>query len=355
MTTTPQKHIMIFAYLASSFSLVACMEDPVDSFEAEGALSPVLAGDIEAPTPGAVPATVPAPDADEPSCAEHLRYTAELSFHMLEAQCAGDLCSFDYDPPEQLITRVNGSYDQSTGDFSWTVSYVPEHWMASTTVSGNGTIDEDGDEVSSFVRTHTDIGGNQTVESVELDRDGCEMTTDTTRDGVTETLEGEFSDEFDYEAQRPPSRWGGDFQVDVNGVYVNGLIEEDVQIEPSPDDAPFWWGYQEGLYRGYDGLTYVDFYQWSPVVNRSRSGYCEINVAGDEMCEADIDLQGLEGFAAWWFDYAGNGGGINEFEWYDEEVQDWEADYCEVSFVDGVCSRICEFNPDTSCAEFLFN
>ena len=294
------------------------------------------------------PRTEPVPPNLEdyiPSCGPDLQRDAELSFHMTQGQCDATLCSFDYDPVEEEITRINGEFDIQSGDFWWSVEYHPDHWRVSTGVSGHADF-VDGDESSTFDRRTLDIAGVLSRESVTVDRVGCNLTVERLPEGMNSplVLSGKFIDaEFEYqEDQLPPRHWGGDFVVTAGGTRTHNVLDETVSVSASPTQDPYWSAYSHNRYinRAND-QNLVEFNQSNPFTGASRWGYCVETLAGVSTCDVELESDSW-GFAYFKVDYFGDGGGIYESE------DDW----CEVSFVAGDCSMVCDNAGNADCSAF---
>ncbi|KIG14051.1 hypothetical protein DB30_07318 [Enhygromyxa salina] len=305
-------------------------------------MDPVDHGDINAPAPGVSPEAVPVPELSL-SCGDWLYHPAELSYHLTQGECTEDSCTFDYDPDGILMTRIIGSYDRDSGDFEWTVSYHPDHWRVTTTVSGNAVLTDTGGENSTFTRTTTDVLAVETVESVSLVRDGCTLDTVTTRDGVDYSLSGTFDDETFGFTKDYLRMWGGELATSTGSLPTLAPSAEDysIDIAPSPDFAPFRWGYDES---GWEvaGVHEGRFQRQSPLLDESLNGEWNLKLNGSLYREFQVN-DGNGGWAvyAWQIDYAGDGKGVyeREIEVIDENNNSsWEGEWCEIEFVDGACS-----------------
>jgi len=65
-----------------------------------------------------------------------------LTTYLLNGKKKG---TFDYDPADPEVARVEGAYDLETGEFSWTSTYVADSWRTADEITGSGTVWVDGD------------------------------------------------------------------------------------------------------------------------------------------------------------------------------------------------------------------
>ncbi|NVB38523.1 hypothetical protein G6O69_11840 [Pseudenhygromyxa sp. WMMC2535] len=297
-------------------------------------------------------------DPPEISCAESLLGQADLSFHLLQAECFGTTCTWDYDPAGAVMTQIAGEYDPLTGEFSWTVAYDPEHWRTSTTVSGTAVISEAGDESSSYSATTIDMLGAEILEDISLERSGCELVKTTTREGKDFVLDGSFtSTAFTYtEGQIPPLWTLGSFPVDAAGTRTSEGYEETFQYYLPFDeesDQEFVWNYSHSLTGDDDGYSEATFSQWNWVSSWSRNGTCSWSISGTQFCVVEANSEDWTADVQWTEDYSHNGEGIFSAWFYSSEMQDWVWQNCPITMVDGVCSYLCPLGQTNDCRYFL--
>lgn len=312
----------------------------------------------------AVPVDAPVVDANVPSdaaavitvsCAEFLQLTAGLSYHLTQGTCTGDICTWDYDPAGEEITRINGEFDASAGTFSWQESYHSSHWRVATAVSGTGQIQVDGSEISSFTVTTTDILGVDRVVTVEQERVGCALTRTTTdADGQTFTLQGTFAETFTYTETQIPRLWNhGAVPAEANGQRTDlGIVHE--TFAPTPEEDWFWQ-YYHTLLSDADGNTTVDFYMGVIKFKWARWGQCSWDIAGTETCSIEYDEPDWRADLNWIVDYAGDGSGVLSAAFYDSQSGDWFGQDCPITFSSWACTINCPSGHEPHCEDVLIN
>src|SRR5688572_16944457 len=67
---------------------------------------------------------------------------AGLTTHLVNGEKDG---TFDYDPDDPQVERVDGSYDLVSGDFAWTATFVSDSWRTTDEVDGFGAAFVNGD------------------------------------------------------------------------------------------------------------------------------------------------------------------------------------------------------------------
>jgi len=90
-------------------------------------------------------------DEKELTCAEDpYAWGGGLTTHLVNGKKKG---TFDYDPADPEIERIDGGYDLETGEFSWTATYVADSWRTTDEIAGHGTawVDGDLDTLSTFI------------------------------------------------------------------------------------------------------------------------------------------------------------------------------------------------------------
>lgn len=111
---------------------------------------------------------------DEGARCDHDPYewSDDLLAHILHGDGSG---AFDYDPDDVPRSRIAGSYDPESGDFSWDVTYVDSYWRQAESVVGYGTAYHTGDLDILYTDTVTDILGTTTVTDRRVNRAACDM------------------------------------------------------------------------------------------------------------------------------------------------------------------------------------
>ena len=287
--------------------------------------------------------------------AKSMQPIAGISYHLTQGACIGDICTWDYDPIDE-ITRINGELDVFAGTFWWQESYDASHWRVATRVSGTVAVLADGSESSSFTVTTTDTLGVDRVVTVDQERMGCDLTRTTTdADGQIFTLQGTFGDTFIYTETQIPRQWtNGPFPVEATGERTDlGVVHETFAAPWPPPVDEFWWNYSHTLTSDADGTTSVDFDQWGGE-GWGRWGTCSWDIAGTESCSVTADVHDFYEYVDWTFDYAGDGGGVYTSCFYDETTDEWFWGDCQITFTSGACSVACPpgwYTP--SCRSFL--
>ncbi len=160
------------------------------------------------------------------TCAEEpYEWGGGLTTHLLNGKKKG---TFDYDPPDPEIERIDGTFDLATGEFSWTATYVADSWRTTDEVAGNGTVWIDGDlDTQSTLISKTDGSiANYDLRDVRL---GCEVTRIIEdADGGVRVYEGEFaSGGLDYVHTYAE----GAFVLEANGRWdADGSFSETVDF-----------------------------------------------------------------------------------------------------------------------------
>lgn len=97
---------------------------------------------------------------------------AGLTTHLVNGEKDG---TFDYDPDDGQVARVDGSYDLASGDFAWTATFVADSWRTTDEVDGFGSASVNGDlDVAFTLVSETGEGPAQSydVRDVHL---GCDL------------------------------------------------------------------------------------------------------------------------------------------------------------------------------------
>lgn len=92
---------------------------------------------------------------------------------VFEADAEG---AFDYDPPDELVTRRAGFYDFESGDLAWESSFLEGYYGVVGRAEGYGTIFEDGDLDLLYLTEFTDVLGESSHGRVRTEREGCATT-----------------------------------------------------------------------------------------------------------------------------------------------------------------------------------
>lgn len=135
----------------------------------------------------------------------------DLSTYVDQGDADGSEWVFEVDPPEQWIVSAKGSYDESTGDFSFSRKYLPRHTIAEYRAEGYGTVYEDGDLDVLLTVNATDVLGASGTWTERHERAGC-------AGSVTTTYEGSDPVEMRYNIVSD-NRIEGLIEIDPGGGY----------------------------------------------------------------------------------------------------------------------------------------
>ena len=251
------------------------------------------------------------------SCSEKFTsWSGDLTTHLLNGDQREGV--FDYDPPGELITRIDGEYDLDDGDFEWEVSYNDDHYRRETRVDGYGTAYVNGDLDLEYDVTTELISDAEVTTTVRVVRDGCSVT----------------------ERQR----FGGGI-TDIEGDYRNGRYEYDrieadggeAEGEEYPDGS---WNEEGTSILGNGTQTYetegdADGYSktdWEFVGSGSSGeGYDENFMNGDRHSAYTQQADGTTLVWDYTVDFYGNGTG----------TLNYNGQQCAVTYVSFTCTVVC--------------
>jgi hypothetical protein len=247
---------------------------------------------------------------------KYLKWGGGLTYHLLQGKRDG---SFDYDPDGAVTSRVFGSYDLHTGDFSWNAEFHPDHYRTARTVEGYGYAATNGDLDIEYSVTTTDINGTEFGAEIREERVACEVTRRTTYDSDEVWHAGTF---FDHEYQ-----YTDEEEVDGDLWVVEGVFRSDYTWTETLDFAVSGFDYEYEENGDPDGYSRRDWVQISS--GTTFDGYTESFLDGAQHIYYTVD-----GEAAWDYtiDYNGNGSGT-----YTEPGLD-----CDLTFTGGDCSYDCD-------------
>jgi len=107
------------------------------------------------------------------SCGEDFTdWYPDLTYHILQGAKDGQ---FSYDPDGPALSQLDGDYDLSSGDFSWSESFDDEHYLVSKTISGFGYANVNGDLDIVATETYTDVADQNWEVQHRVERTGCVM------------------------------------------------------------------------------------------------------------------------------------------------------------------------------------
>ena len=113
-------------------------------------------------------------DAKDLGCGRNpFEWFGGLSRHLDFGDVGEGEVAFNYDPPEVRMSSITGLYNTSTGDFSYTISYQ-DHYLTQDSVSGYGTVFQNGAIDVLYTVTRTDILGAVEVFNMREERYACE-------------------------------------------------------------------------------------------------------------------------------------------------------------------------------------
>jgi hypothetical protein len=108
---------------------------------------------------------------ETPTCGlDAYGWSDDLLAHILAGDGSG---AFSYDPVDAPRVSVDGAYDPSSGDFTWTELYDSDYYLSSREVEGYGTAYHDGDLDVLYTITTVDILDDESATDVRFKREGC--------------------------------------------------------------------------------------------------------------------------------------------------------------------------------------
>lgn len=265
----------------------------------------------------------------EPACdANPYEWADDLLTHILNGDEEG---GFDYDPVDTPRAGISGSYDVSSGDFAWDVSYVQESYLVSQAVVGDGTVYHNGDLDLEAVITTTDVLDNVGITSSRFIREGC----------------GSSS-----------WSWGEDQTAD-DAIEITGVYKAEVYVWTAADDT---WSYDGSLTSDLTETSHYlaldDSFEQTNV--SFPDGTATQDIVGDESCSDGYGCDGHWDFAidgsytfsydlldgqdvyctvTGEYDYAGDGTGHYDCDDYQ----------CDLETVDGACTYSCDNGQKGDC------
>jgi hypothetical protein len=261
------------------------------------------------------------------ACSEpYLPWAGGLTFAITQGEGDG---TFDYDPLG-LETRMFGSYDLATGDFSYNVDYPQEHWRNGTSVSGFGYAATNGDLDIGGTITTTDILGVTSDAEFRYERFGCNVTYQRMAESGDLYVEtGTFQDgAYVYEQELEPAD-GSEGYV-VEGTKRSDLTyTETTEIE---DGAFSYFAESEG---DGGGNETTDWEQSDSDADYEMVGTNEIFMDGSVHQVYDYADPDTEYTWDVEYDYEGNGGGTIEGSGFE----------CEVTYEEYACTYDCGSGP----------
>jgi len=246
---------------------------------------------------------------------KYLKWGGGLTYHLLQGKSDG---TFDYDPKGAVMTRLVGSYDLHTGDFSWNTEFNPDHWRTARTVEGYGYAYTNGDLDIEYTITTTDINAVDYEAAVREKRVGCTVNRRTSYEfgevfhhGTWFDKEYQYTDEDEYQG----SPW-----------IVEGVLRDDYTWTESLDFSGSGLTYDYEENGDEDGYARRD---WTQVSSGSTfDGYTETFLDGGEHTYYTVNGSGTWDYTV---DYNGNGSGT-----YSEPGLD-----CDLTFTEGNCTYNC--------------
>lgn len=256
------------------------------------------------------------------ACTEDMLFDADLTSHLVEGPGDG---TFDYDPTGEFATRIDGSYDLSTGDFVYETEYDADAWMKKAEVEGYGFAKENGDLDVRYTSVRTDVHDEATTLEVRLEREACHQTVRyfDADSGVEVVEEGDYTAEgYVYTRNTPVD--GEDDQV-VEGVLHEDLTWEDA-LEWSTDDLDYAFE-REGDADGYSISSWEQHeadWDYEGTTENFLDGSRREHMEGD-------GADGSSFVQDWEVDFDGNGDGTYE-------AGDVE---CDLEFDEWACTYDC--------------
>ncbi|MFN7145595.1 MAG: hypothetical protein ACK4YP_17600 [Myxococcota bacterium] len=265
----------------------------------------------------------------EPACDQDVyHWSDDLLAYVLTGDGSGE---FSLDPADEPRTSVEGGYDPTDGEFSWTEDYDPGFYLETAEVDGFGTVFHNGNLDLLYTRSVRDMLDDVYDTVFRVQRTGCDMTIATWgADGSVDdafVMEGSYkqSEVFEWEADFPGYAWRGSMR---DTLLRTQQIEADdgsywsfTTTKPSGESTEEWTGvcgdyYCEGQsVRNFDGTR-----------DESYEAY-----DGDELV-ATITGE---------FEYDGSGEQVIAYVGGPECVFSYDAD--------GDCSYECDDDTDGSC------
>ncbi|MBN2801215.1 MAG: hypothetical protein JXX28_18895 [Deltaproteobacteria bacterium] len=252
------------------------------------------------------------------------KWSGDLTQHLLEGGGDGD---WGYDPDGLLKAKVGGEYDFVTGDFSYTLTYAPEHWRVSSSADGYGYANRNGDLDVAFDMVTEDVQGDAWQVGVRTQRVGCEETQILHYDAVDAITEGTYTAAgFDYTET---------LDYSDGGQVTEGLVRPDGTWTQEVTQAGAGWSQVADIEGDADGYSRSD---WSYQASDSEaSGFTESFLDGTQHTAYDIS-----GGASWDYtvDYLGDGSGT----YRDGSFS------CDLSYDRGECTASCNDGQTYACS-----
>lgn len=224
---------------------------------------------------------------------------------VLEADEDGD---FSYDPPGDVVTERDGSYDFESGDLAWTSSYAGDYYGVSGEVEGYGTVYPDGDLDLLYRSVFTDVLDEVSHSRVRVERSGCSATTKTWTIDADDDLAATPSDEpftwnleivSDDEVERTASWSDSGEDWEAQGSFTSDLVNTLHYASASGsaiiDSVSYGDGTSSMTQEGHDS-DYDSYYQIDGFLDGSRSVANDVYEAGSDdliqSCSYDISYAG---------------------------------------------------------------
>jgi hypothetical protein len=133
----------------------------------------------------------------QPACEKDVYgWSDDLLGYVLTGDGSGE---FDFDPDDVPRNSVAGSYDPSSGDFSYTTKYADSYYLVKAASTGFGTVFHDGDLDLLYDTVATDVLGVEATLTSRVQRTGCQMTVvQEDESGASFTMAGSYADDASF-------------------------------------------------------------------------------------------------------------------------------------------------------------
>jgi hypothetical protein len=264
--------------------------------------------------------------AEEVSCSSNpYSWFGGLSLYMDKGTVGDSSVSFNFGPPQDYISNVAGSYNTTSGDYSYTVTYG-DYYLASDYVSGYGTVFHNGAvDILHTIETTDSLGDVDSVQ-VREERYACEGRTERYSTGAA----SQRLMVTDYQIISPTqvNYYSDD---EVYGGTISGAWWSDYSTTFTEDYGDDW--YSEGV-KYKTGEAYEEFTQVGS--SYKYIGSITTRANGTQIQDYEIrELDSPEVVATVHREIRYNGAGTASYEYSDGTTCD--ADYK----ADGTCSYEC--------------
>jgi hypothetical protein len=267
---------------------------------------------------------------ETPTCAYDVyEWSDDVTAHILTGDGSG---SFSYDPDDDPRVEIRGSYDPSSGDFSWTESFGKDFYLDEVEVEGFGTAYHNGDVDVIFERAQTDMLDAVTREWRRVRRQGCDMAVASWADGAEDeavTASGSYPDDDNFQ-----------WTIDYAGYDWRGSLRRS-QARTEVIDADDGSYFVSTIWQA-DGVTSseleVDCYDAYFCVGTTERGFFGVERGDIDVLDGDDLLATI----TWELDYEGEGSQTIAYA-------DGETVSCSYDVSDGACTYECDDGSGGDC------